>query len=248
MIGKIIGTGSCVPARVIDNNEMATIVETSDEWIKERTGIRSRCISESETTTSMAVEAAKKALEDAKINAKDIDMIIVSTLTANSAMPTTAALVQKEIGATKACCFDLNSACSGFIFGYNTAIAYINAGIYNNILVVGSECLSNIVDWTDRRSCILFGDGAGAAVVSSKYGGNNQVAGYSDGAKGSALTCAGIKDKNVDASEHHQFIEMDGQEVFKFAVRRVPEIINEVVSKAGLELSRKSSDLSVTNN
>lgn len=241
MIGKIIGTGLSVPERIVDNNELATMVETSDEWIRERTGIVSRHISGNETTTSMAIEAARKALLDAKLEAENIDMIIVSTLTPDSAMPTTAALVQAALGANKACCFDINSACSGFVYGYNTAIAYINAGIYKNILVVGSECLSNIVDWTDRRSCILFGDGAGACVVSGEYGGSNVVAGYSDGAKGNALMCQGIKDKSK--TEHKQFIEMDGQEVFKFAVRKVPEIINEVVKKAGLEL--KDIDLFV---
>ena len=170
MRGRICGTGSYIPEHYYDNNDLAKFVETNDEWIRERTGIVRRHIAEEDTTVSMAIKAAKNALTDAKLNADDLDLILVSTITPNTVIPSTACEVQKELGAVNATCFDISAACSGFVYAYNTAQAYIAAGMYQNILVIGSETLSGIVNWKDRGSCILFGDGAGAAVICAEEG------------------------------------------------------------------------------
>ena len=162
-------------------------METNDEWIRERTGIVRRHIAEEDTTVSMAIKAAKNALTDAKLNADDLDLILVSTITPNTVIPSTACEVQKELGAVNATCFDISAACSGFVYAYNTAQAYIAAGMYQNILVIGSETLSGIVNWKDRGSCILFGDGAGAAVICAEEGEIFPAVTHSDGAKGQVL-------------------------------------------------------------
>ncbi len=220
MIGKICGTGSYVPSRYLDNYSLSQMVDTSDEWIRERTGILRRHIVEKDTTVSMAAKAAKKALESAKMRPEEIDLLIVSTISSNVILPCAACEVQKEIHAVHATCFDLNAACTGFLFAYNTAQAYITSGIYQNALVVGAESLSNLMDWKDRSTCILFGDGAGAAVLSAKEGNLYKSVTYSDGGKGEALTCG-----------TGSFIKMNGQEVFKFAVRQVPSCIAEVLKQ-----------------
>ena len=168
MTGQIIGTGACVPEKVINNQELEGLVETSDAWIQERTGIERRHIAVKETTVSMAAKAASEALKEAELPPEQIDLILVSTMSPEEIMPCTACQVQSEIGASKAVCFDLSAACSGFVMAYVTACAYIEAGIFQNILVIGSECLSNVTDWSDRGTCILFGDGAGAAVLTRK--------------------------------------------------------------------------------
>ena len=165
MTGRICGTGSCVPSFVMDNNDIAKLVDTSDEWIRERTGVVRRHIIREETTVSMAVQAGRQALENAGITADDVDLIIVSTISSNVILPCTACEVQKDLGAKHATCFDLSAACSGFLFALHTAHAYICAGIYKNILLVGVEVLSKLIDWNDRSTCVLFGDGAGAAVL-----------------------------------------------------------------------------------
>ena len=233
MRGRICGTGSYIPEHYYDNNDLAKFVETNDEWIRERTGIVRRHIAEEDTTVSMAVKAAKNALTDAKLNADDLDLILVSTITPNTVIPSTACEVQKELGAVNATCFDISAACSGFVYAYNTAQAYIAAGMYQNILVIGSETLSGIVNWKDRGSCILFGDGAGAVVIApdDKYG-IEALSLHNDGNAGDALSCS--------TSGH---IAMNGQEVFRFAVRRVPEVIEEVLGKCGW--SKEDADLYV---
>ena len=141
MTGMICGTGSYVPDNILDNHDIAKLVETSDEWIRERTGVVKRHIIGNETTVSMAAEAGKRALEDAKVDAKDVDMILVSTISSDVILPCAACEVQKILGAERAVCFDLNAACSGFIFAYNTALAYLASGIFRNILVIGSDIL-----------------------------------------------------------------------------------------------------------
>ena len=218
MIGKISGTGSYVPSRYLDNHDLSQIVDTSDEWIRERTGIIRRHIVEADTTVSMAAQAAEKALESAKMLPEEIDLLIVSTISSNVILPCTACEVQKQIHAVHATCFDLNAACTGFLFAYNTAQAYIASGMYQNVLVIGAESLSNLVDWKDRSTCILFGDGAGAVVLRVEEGESYQMVTHSDGSKGEALTC-----------DTGSFMKMDGQEVFKFAARQVPACITEVV-------------------
>ena len=169
-------------------------METNDEWIRERTGIVRRHIAEEDTTVSMAIKAAKNALTDAKLNADDLDLILVSTITPNTVIPSTACEVQKELGAVNATCFDISAACSGFVYAYNTAQAYIAAGMYQNILVIGSETLSGIVNWKDRGSCILFGDGAGAAVICAEEGEIFPAVTHSDGAKGQVLSLIHISE------------------------------------------------------
>lgn len=224
MIGKICGTGAYAPPNVMDNNDLSKLVETSDEWIRERTGIVRRHIADGENTVSMAVKSAESALKNANISAEEIGFIIVSTISSNVILPCAACEVQKEIGAVNAVCFDLNAACSGFLFAYNTAQAYIASGIYRTGIVIGAECLSNLIDWKDRGTCILFGDGAGAVVVKAKEGTQPSIITHSDGEKGKALTC-----------EQNDFIHMDGQEVFKFAVKQVPKCICELLEANGLK-------------
>lgn len=224
MIGKIYGTGSYVPPDVIHNDDLANLVDTNDEWIRERTGIVKRHIAQGESTVSMAVKSAERALKNAKMSAEEIDFIIVSTISSNVILPCTACEVQKQIGATNATCFDLNAACSGFLFAYNTAQAYIASGIYHTGIVIGAECLSNLVDWKDRGTCILFGDGAGAVVLKAKEGTNFSLVTHSDGERGKALTCG-----------QNDFIHMDGQEVFKFAVKQVPKSICELLEENHLQ-------------
>lgn len=220
MIGKICGTGSYAPSNFMDNNDLAKIVDTSDEWIRERTGIEKRHIIQGDTTVTMAVNAAEAALQDANISAEEIDLILVSTISSNVILPCTACEVQKAIGAVNATGFDLNAACTGFIFAYNTAQAYIASGTYRTALIIGAESLSGIVDWKDRGTCILFGDGAGAVVLKAEEGNMISTITHSDGSKGNALKC-----------EPGQYMTMDGQAVFKFAVKQVPICIQELLEK-----------------
>lgn len=162
---RITGTGSALPGRIVTNKELEQMVETSDEWIRERTGIGERHVSVGETVVALASEAARKALEQAGKRAEEIDLILVATCSPEQYLPCCACQVQADIGAVNALAFDVNAACSGFLFALNTADAYLRMGLAENALIIGSEVLSKLVDWTDRGSCILFGDGAGAVVV-----------------------------------------------------------------------------------
>lgn len=238
MFGKIIGTGSYIPEKIVTNQELAQYVDTSDEWVTERTGVRKRHMMNCETTADMAVKAAKRALDSAGIAADTIDMIIVSSVSSNLLLPNTACFVQEQIGAENAFCFDINAACTGFIMAYNTVQSYMNAGLIETALIIGAEGLSRIVDWSDRATCILFGDGAGAAVIQKNEKAVFETVMKSDGRKGNALTCSngfanrrpiivgGEQEKNFST-----FVQMDGQEIFRFAVKQVPECINELMSK-----------------
>ena len=255
MFVKIKGTGSCLPEKVLDNFEISQLVDTNDEWIQSRTGIKSRHIAREETAVSMAAKAAKRALEDAQVAAEEIDLLIVSSVSSEQLLPCTACSVQKEIGAVNAAAFDLNAACSGFVYGLNTAIAYarsgfivayqmaagqIKAGLSKKALLIGVECLSNIVNWEDRGTCILFGDGAGAAVVSADEDGNIDGRGnieipsvlHSDGSRGEVLTCQNPTGKRADGSLKG-YVAMDGREIYKFAARQVPVVVKEILEKAG---------------
>ena len=170
MTGKICGTGSWAPDRVWDNNDLAKMVETSDQWIRERTGVVQRHIAkEDEDTVTMAAGAALRALEDAEMKAEEIDLILVATISPTEIMPCVACGVQERLGAENATCFDLNGACTGSLLALNTAQAYLAQGIYRNVLVIGAEKLSGLTDWTDRGTCILFGDGAGAVVLRAEF-------------------------------------------------------------------------------
>lgn len=233
MTGTICGTGSYTPSYVMDNNDIAALVDTSDEWIRERTGVVRRHIIQEDTTVSMAVEAAKRALENAQTEPEDIDLILVASISSNVLLPCTACEVQKELGAVNATCFDLGgAACTGFVLAYNTAEAYLSGGIYRTALVIGSESMSEITNWEDRSTCILFGDGAGAAVVKAREGRRYLPVTHSEGMKGGALTCKSlyVDKKDTEAIEEY-FVQMDGQAVFKFAIKKVPEAIREVLDK-----------------
>ena len=162
---RITGTGSALPGRIVTNKELEQLVETSDEWIRERTGIAERHVSVGETVVTLASEAARKALEQAGKRAEEIDLILVATCSPEQYLPCCACQVQAAVGAVNALAFDVNAACSGFLFALNTADAYLRTGLAENALVIGSEVLSKLVDWKDRGSCILFGDGAGAVVM-----------------------------------------------------------------------------------
>ena len=239
---RIMGTGSCLPETVVTNDYLSTIMDTSDEWISSRTGIKERRLVKEETTATMSAEAAKRALEDAGIQAEDIDLIIVGTLTGDYVTPSTACEVQAAIGAVNAVAFDINAACSGFLYGVSTAYAYMKSGMYKNAIVIGAETLSKIMDWNDRSTCVLFGDGAGAAVLALSE--DEESAGIigmeqgADGAKGMVLACQDRKNNNplVKNSTDLKYTYMDGQEVYKFAVTTVPESIHRVLDKAQVEV------------
>ena len=227
MTGQIIGTGACVPEKVINNQELEGLVETSDAWIQERTGIERRHIAVKETTVSMAAKAASEALKEAELPPEQIDLILVSTMSPEEIMPCTACQVQREIGASRAVCFDLSAACSGFVMAYVTACAYIEAGIFQNILVIGSECLSNVTDWSDRGTCILFGDGAGAAVVECREGWPSISSIMGCHGSGELLRLPG------PGAGEPGLISMEGTRVFKFAVEAVPWCVDQVLKKTG---------------
>ena len=232
MTGVICGTGSYIPVHTMDNNDIAQLVETNDEWIRERTGVVKRHIIQEETTVSMAADAARKALENGNVSAEEVDLILVSTISSNVILPCAACEVQKAIGAVNATCFDLSAACTGFVFAYNTAIAYLASGMYRTVLIIGSESLSNLTNWKDRGTCILFGDGAGAAIVKAAEGKLYRAVTHSDGFKGEALTCTSRHNRNWEEIPLEEtYMQMDGQAVFKFAVKRVPEAVKEVLEK-----------------
>lgn len=235
---KIKGTGSAVPKKCVTNDDLSMLMDTSDEWIKSRTGIESRHLAVEETTTSLAVEAARHALADAGMDAGELDLIIAATVTPDRFLPNLSCEVQREIGAGHAVAFDISAACSGFLFGLGTAAMYLNCGVYKNALIIGAETLSKIMDWNDRSTCVLFGDGAGAAVVSAceESGGILAMVQGSDGARGMVLNCDNrpVNNPYVKNDTSLTYVSMDGQEVYKFAVRTVPESIEAAVEKAGL--------------
>lgn len=239
MTTKIIGTGSAVPEQVVTNDDLAKIVDTNDEWIRTRTGIGERRIASTESGTShMAAEAAREALQQAGILAEDLDIIILATSTPDSCFPSGACEVQAAIGAKKAVAFDISAACSGFIFALNTVHSFFQAGIYKTGLVIGADTLSKIIDWQDRGTCVLFGDGAGAAVVRAEESGILHMTMGSDGSKGSALACIARTTDNFLTGKEPElgYMTMDGQEVFKFAVKTVPEAIKTVLSESGTHI------------
>lgn len=237
---RIVGTGSYLPKKVADNHFLSTIVDTDDEWIRQRTGIKERHLSNGkEGTTYMATHAAEAALENAGITADELDMIIVATVSADTYVPSTSCQVQGAIGAIRATCFDLNAACSGFLFAMNTAYAYIEMGMAKTILIIGAETLSREVDWSDRSSCILFGDGAGAAIMRQEEGKGGLIASVtgSDGSQGDVLTCKGrgIQNPFHQSKRKKDYLRMEGQAVFRFAVTMVPRCIKQILKKTGYD-------------
>ncbi|MDF2486495.1 MAG: fabH [Herbinix sp.] len=233
----IAGTGSYVPEYRMTNDDLAKIVETSDEWIASRTGITERRISTGENTSDLAYEAARRTLQIANIDATEIDLIICATITPDSFMPSVACIVQERLGAKQAAAFDLTAACSGLIYGMACASSFIETGMFQNILVIGAETLSKTLDWTDRSTCVLFGDGAGAVVLSASDSCNGISAIHllSDGSKQDYLCLPALPLINPMIQEienQPQVITMKGQEVFKFAVRSIAVHINTVLEKA----------------
>ncbi|MFN6143119.1 MAG: beta-ketoacyl-ACP synthase III [Pseudanabaena sp.] len=230
---RFIGSGSAVPDRVLTNQDLAQMVDTNDEWISSRTGIRERHIAdgENDSVANLAAKAAQQAIAAAGLQPENIDLIILSTSTSDDLFGT-AGRVQKILGAERAVAFDLVAACSGFVFGLVTASQYIRTGVYKNVLLIGADVLSRWVDWQDRRTCILFGDGAGAVVLQSSS--QNRLLGFemrSDG-KGNDL----LNINYLGRSTFHP-ITMNGQEVYRFAVRRVPEVIEKSLHHAGLAVN-----------
>lgn len=236
---RIVGTGSFLPENIMTNNDLSKIMDTSDEWISTRTGIRSRHLAKEETTAQMSAQAAEQALAEAGMKAEDLDLIIVGTVSGDYVTPSTACQVQSMIGAHSAVAFDVNAACSGFMFAMNTAYAYIQSGVYQNALIIGAETLSKLMDWNDRSTCVLFGDGAGAAVVKADEKGLLTFTQGSDGAKGMVLSCKNRLNNNplVQNPTDQDYVFMDGQEVYKFAVSTVPVSIKKVLDEAGLDVS-----------
>ncbi len=234
---RIIGTGSCLPENVVTNDDLSKIMDTSDEWISSRTGIRERHLAKEETTADMSTEAARRALENAGVTADEIDLIILGTVTADHVTPSCACEVQAALGADRAVAFDINAACSGFMFALNIANAYLQAGLYKTALVLGAETLSKIMDWNDRSTCVLFGDGAGAVVVrADENAGLLAFDQGSDGSRGAVLSCENRTNNNplVDTPKDLAYIHMDGQEVYKFAVTAVPSSLQKTIAAAGL--------------
>jgi 3-oxoacyl-[acyl-carrier-protein] synthase-3 len=239
----ILGTGSYAPERILTNEDLAKMVDTSDEWIVARSGIRERRIAAADQATSdMAVLAAQKALEDAGVAASEIDLLVVATVTPDLPMPSTACFVQHKLGIpTTAACFDVNAACSGFIYGLDTACAMVGSGRYRKALVIGAEKLSSIVDWQDRGTCMLFGDGAGAAVIGASERPGIGLIGTKLGALGEdtdllCIPAGGSRTpttaETIARGEH--FIKMKGKEVFKLAVRVMEEAARDILEQHGL--------------
>ena len=233
MTTRIVGTGAYVPEQIATNDDLARIVETNDEWIRSRTGIGERRIATTETNSYMAAQAAKQALDQAGIAPEDVDLILLATSSPDYCFPNGACEIQEQIGAVNAAGYYISAACTGFVFALNTAHAFIQAGIYRTALVIGSDVLSKLLDWTDRGTCVLFGDGAGAVVVQAADRGVIGVKMHSDGTKGGVLTCGARTNGNFLLGKKPElgYMTMDGQEVFKFAVKKVPEIIKELLEE-----------------
>ena len=239
----ITGWGMAVPDKILTNDDLSKIVDTNDAWIRDRTGIGERRIAaENESAATLALSASLKALKVANLRPTDIDLIICSSSSPEYIFPATACLVQDELGATKAGAFDLLAACSGFIYATNMAAQAIRSGSIKNALVIGTETLSRFVDWTDRNTCILFGDGAGAFVLqaSERPGGVYSAVMHSDGSGGDLLILPGGGSKHpateATVQQGKHFIEMDGKGVFRFATRVMAQATREALDAAGMEL------------
>lgn len=238
MRAKIIGTGSAVPKNVVTNIDLEKMVDTSDEWIQERTGIKERRVADENTSTSdLAYEAALKAVKSSKIDPASIDLIIVATCSPDTLFPSVSTILQDKLEAQNAAAFDLSAACSGFNFALSTASQFIENGTYKRILVVGADTLTKYVDWKDRNTCILFGDGAGAVVLESTTEDSGILSSYlkAKGSGGKYLVMPGGGSKDPE-NKNTRFIKMDGKEVFRFAVKALEESVVEALKLAKLEI------------
>ena len=242
---SIVGVGSYVPSKILTNHDLEKMVETSDEWITTRTGIKERRIAgENEYTSHMAAEAAKRAMEMAGVKGEDIDLVIIATITPDMPFPATACLVQEKIGAKRAAAFDLEAACSGFIYGLEVGQQFIMSRTYNTVLVIGAEKLSSIVDWKDRNTCVLFGDGAGAAILQNREDSHGLLTAVmgADGDKadllfmpGGGSRCPATKE-SVDARMH--YLQMDGKQAFKNAVQAMESAAIEAMNRCEVDITR----------
>ena len=242
MTSILRGIGSYVPEKILDNKELSLKVETSDDWIRTRTGIRERRIaSPDQPTSELALNAARNAIEAAQIQPDQIDLVIVATITPDMAFPSTACILQHKLGLRKVACFDLEAACSGFLYSLDVADGMLASGRYKCALVIGAEKMSSILDWEDRTTCVLFGDGAGAAIIMTEGDGPNLV-GFRSGADGSNPSllhqpAGGSKQPasiaSIENREH--FLKMNGKEIFKSAVRVMEKATRELLEANGLE-------------
>lgn len=237
----VAGTGSYVPERVLTNAELSEMVDTSDEWILTRTGIRERRIAaEGEFTSHLATQAARRALEQAGLEATEIELIIVATITPDTPTPATACYVQQSLGAIHAVAFDISAACAGFLYAMKLAKRLISDGAFKNALIIGAEKLSSVTNWEDRSTCVLFGDGAGAAVLRRAHPGEGAIVATEMGTDGSLThllkipgggTACPITPENI--ASHPATLHMQGKEVFKIAVNRMKEAAEKVIERAG---------------
>ena len=239
-LSVITGTGSALPRRALGNAELAKMVDTSDEWIVERTGIRNRYVAApDETTSSLATEAARRALEAAGIEAKAIDLIVLATATPDQTFPATATIVQDKLGCNGGIAFDVAAVCSGFLYALGVADSMLRCGMANRALVIGSETFSRILDWEDRTTCVLFGDGAGAVVLESREAEGEKPRGilatrlHADGAHNQMLFVDGGPSTTGTVGK----LRMKGREVFRHAVTNLAEVLLEVLGEAGLEIA-----------
>lgn len=240
----IAGHGSFAPAKLLTNDELAEMVDTSDEWITTRTGVKVRHITEdNESTAFLATEAAKKALAEAKLDGQDLELIIVATITPEMVFPSTASFVQRALKAKKAWVFDLSAACSGFVYSLSIVQQFIESGRLNNALVIGAETLTKITDWTDRASCILFGDGAGAVVLQRKEDGRRGIlysTMHSDGNRWEALNCQAYGSRYPVSRELDDpkkiYMQIKGREVYQQAIRRIVETVNDCLDTCDLSV------------
>ena len=233
---RVLGTGMYVPPRVVTNDDLSQFLETNDEWITQRVGVKERHISTNETAADMGAKAARAALENSGVAAEEIDLILAASVSGESISPSVSCMIQNLLGLS-CMTMDINAACSGFVYGLNTAIAYARAGMGKKMMIIGVETLSKILDWSDRSTCVLFGDGAGCAIVEADDSREIYIDAGSDGAKGDVLTCEERHLNNLLVKDDSpmQQVTMDGQEVFKFAVRMVPKSITKVLDQAGVD-------------
>ncbi|XMB85679.1 beta-ketoacyl-ACP synthase III [Mycoplasmatota bacterium WC44] len=235
---SILGTGMYVPSRVVTNDDLTKVVETSDEWIASRTGIRSRHIVENENTIELAYQASLEAIKHANVKLEEIDLVIVGTVTPENVFPSTASILQARLGLGEIMAFDLNAACSGFVYSLDVADKMLRSGKFNKALVVGAEVLTKYVDWTDRNTCVLFGDGAGATILGEGTGDIIDTSSHTRGDVEKNLYGAGTPLKNLtnDTGNTVGNIEMNGREIFKFATKQIPKSINNILEKNDLTL------------
>jgi 3-oxoacyl-[acyl-carrier-protein] synthase-3 len=241
---RITGTGSYTPENVLTNFDLEKKVDTTDEWITERTGIKERrTVGDSQATSDLCLEASKRALQAADVKPADIELIIVATMSGDMPMPSTAALLQKKLHAKNAAAFDLNAACSGFLFGLSTADNFIKAGTYKKILLVGADVMSKFIDWQDRSTCVLFGDGAGAVVLESSRGARGVISThlFTDGNLWDFICLPGGGSQNPPSAktikDRLHFVKMKGNETFKVAVRTLEKLVIDTLKLNNLKPS-----------